>query len=287
MKEAVHLFGDDRSLFGIVTHPAIPRDPRTGVIILNAGQVHHVGPNRVHVDVARHLAEAGFTVARIDQSGKGESPPRRGMARHACLLQDFDDVAEHMATLGVDRYVIFGLCSGADDALIIADQRDRVVGLTLLDGYVEHSPLRYVSYVLRRAADPHWLKNPPRNLVKRVKGRLRTSGGEVDVRDWETPEIMNGYYRRFLKRGGRILAVFTRGARYYSRCGQLARTLGTDRGLTEVHLNHASHTYCERASREQLYGLVTKWVTQSCVPEPATHREPVSTEARHPLPLSG
>ncbi len=185
----------------------------------------------------------------------------------------------YMATLGIDRYVIFGLCSGADDALIIADRRNQVTGLALLDGFVEHSPLRYVSYVLRRVADPHWLKNPPRNLVKRVKGRLRTSGGEVDVRDWEAPEIMNGYYRRFLARDGRILAVFTRGARYYSRCGQLARTLGTGRGLTEVQLTHASHTYCERASRERLYGLVTDWMSQTFPAERQAADEPLAVSA--------
>jgi len=262
MKETAHVFGADRALFGIVTHPEAANTSRTGVILLNAGQVHHIGPNRIHVGIARHLAESGFISVRIDQSGKGESPARSGRSRTEALLQDFDDVEGHMSTLGIDKYVIFGLCSGADDALTISHQRPQVIGLALLDSFVAHTPLRYVDYVMRQFLSFDWVKNPPRNVLARLMKRLKRAAVQVDVRDWESPEIMNKYYRDFIDRDGKVIAIFTHGARYYTKCGQLARSIGSDRGLDEIYLKHASHTLCERANRESLYTLIPDWLSQ-------------------------
>ncbi|MGH9337465.1 MAG: alpha/beta fold hydrolase, partial [Vicinamibacteria bacterium] len=65
MSEKTLLFGKTKSLAGVVTDPVGGRNLRTpplGFVILNAGIVHHVGPNRIHVKLARRLAEAGFIV---------------------------------------------------------------------------------------------------------------------------------------------------------------------------------------------------------------------------------
>ena len=78
MRERTLLFGDGKSLVGIITEPP-PSDEvlaRPAVILLNAGLLHRIGPNRVHVRLARRLAEAGFVVMRFDYSGIGDSRPR-------------------------------------------------------------------------------------------------------------------------------------------------------------------------------------------------------------------
>ena len=77
MTEKALLFGEGKSLVGIVTLPAesSPVD-RPGIVILNAGVLHRVGPNRVHVQMARALAELGFTVLRFDLSSIGDSRAR-------------------------------------------------------------------------------------------------------------------------------------------------------------------------------------------------------------------
>ena len=71
MKERVYRFGPQRSLVGIYTEPSpeemIPDAPLA--VILNAGIVHHIGPFRLHVDLARRLAESGFRTLRLDLSG--------------------------------------------------------------------------------------------------------------------------------------------------------------------------------------------------------------------------
>ena len=58
MKETAITFGKSKSLTGVLTDP--PEAKREAgvpaVIFLNAGLIHHVGPNRLYVKLARALA---------------------------------------------------------------------------------------------------------------------------------------------------------------------------------------------------------------------------------------
>jgi alpha/beta superfamily hydrolase len=75
-EEAVH-FGSLGSLIGIVTSAARRNnEDKPGVVLLNPGIVHRVGPGRIYVKIARALAEQGFTVLRFDFSGIGDSSVR-------------------------------------------------------------------------------------------------------------------------------------------------------------------------------------------------------------------
>ena len=262
MIETVHLFGSEASLFGIVTHPSKHRVRRTAAIVLNAGQVHHIGPNRLHVALVRRLASLGFACARIDQSGKGESAVRSGKSREETLTQDFDETAEYLSSLGADRFVLIGLCSGADDALIIADQRPQVAGMVMLDGFVQNSKLNYVENTFREVRNMSWADSSPRKLGARINKFIKRTAAQVDVRDWDSPETMNQYYREFVARDGELLAIFTKGAKYYSRPKQLAASLGSDLGLTELYLEDTSHTFDKRADRLSLYLVVSDWMRE-------------------------
>lgn len=73
MREETCVFGSANPLVGIITHPEIDVGLPT-VILLNAGLIHRIGPNRVYVRLARHLAGLGFQVLRFDLSGIGDSP---------------------------------------------------------------------------------------------------------------------------------------------------------------------------------------------------------------------
>jgi len=50
MKESGFRFGRARHLVGVVGLPASPAD-NVGVIVLNAGMVHRIGPFRLHVEL--------------------------------------------------------------------------------------------------------------------------------------------------------------------------------------------------------------------------------------------
>ena len=99
--ERAYLFGNEKSLLGILTEPLVPvpAEPLPTLLLLNAGLLHRVGPFRMHVDLARRLARLGFPVFRLDLSGKGDSEPRRGQ----CLDEDraIQDIQEAMDFLAV------------------------------------------------------------------------------------------------------------------------------------------------------------------------------------------
>src|SRR5215471_10633060 len=76
LNEDAVLFGAQRSLVGIVSHPADFDPARPAVLLLNAGLMHRAGPYGVYVKLARQLASLGFLVLRFDFSGVGDSPRR-------------------------------------------------------------------------------------------------------------------------------------------------------------------------------------------------------------------
>src|SRR5438045_1954876 len=83
MREEAVLFGEFRSLVGIVTEPTTqhPHLARQAVILLNPGIVHRVGPGRIYVKIARALAKMGFVILRFDLSGIGDSAVRHDNLR--------------------------------------------------------------------------------------------------------------------------------------------------------------------------------------------------------------
>jgi dienelactone hydrolase len=150
-------FGPDRKLFGILTPAAEPPPGhRPALLLLNAGAVNRCGPHRLYVTMARRWAALGFTVLRIDLSGIGDSPalagerenlvyPRQGLAEIGAAL---DYLA---AERGAARFIIAGLCSGADLAYQAARREERLAGLVMMN------PRTFLDLDLNRVEQP-----PPR-----------------------------------------------------------------------------------------------------------------------------
>ena len=134
--EQVVQFGPERGLVGILTKPA--GDSTTSlpaVLLLNAGLLHRVGPNRIYVLIARALAANGFTVMRFDFSGLGDSQPR---ADHMPYAQSAPSEAQGAmdwltATQGAERFLLMGHCAGAGFSLLLASTDARVAGAVLIN----------------------------------------------------------------------------------------------------------------------------------------------------------
>ena len=110
-------FGEDNHLFGILSRAASDSD-RPAIVFFNAGAVHHVGPNRVYVTLARHLSAAGFACFRFDLEGIGDSVLRGpGRENHPYPETATRDAREAIELLrkrfGYRRFIALGLCSGA------------------------------------------------------------------------------------------------------------------------------------------------------------------------------
>jgi len=110
-------------LFGVLTYNHDVRAPGApAALFLNVANQHHVGPNRLWVELARQWAGAGIRSLRLDLSGLGDSPDRQGASgRWECFKPEaFEDVADAAQWLSPDdpsNVVLVGLCSGGYQAL--------------------------------------------------------------------------------------------------------------------------------------------------------------------------
>ena len=128
-REAIHervlRLGDDGHLVAIASDPPAA-DATPTAILLNAGVLHRVGPHRLHVRLARSLAASGIHAVRIDLSGIGDSRPLpSGLGFRASSVADVRAAMDQVGGTTA-RFVLFGVCSGADNALAAAEVDPRV-----------------------------------------------------------------------------------------------------------------------------------------------------------------
>ncbi len=124
--ESTQFLDIGRNLFGILTEPgedvARALQPGVAVILLNAGATHHIGPNRMHVSLARSWAQRGAVVLRIDLRGLGDSaslPDQPGTETYPrSALEDVETALSWLQLRYPEaRVTLLGICSGAYHAL--------------------------------------------------------------------------------------------------------------------------------------------------------------------------
>lgn len=203
----------DRELFGVLSTSKSPGARRRGVVLLNSGCIHHIGPNRLYVQLARRWAALGHDVLRLDLSGIGDSRPRPGSAENdgytRNALRDVRAAVEWMRERpGVVEVDLLGICSGAYHsfkAAVAGHRVDRVVAINpLLFFYHPGMPLDFAAFEVasetkryrERLRDPEAWRKLARGEVKldavvqivtrRVTGiataRLRTLGRWLGVK---------------------------------------------------------------------------------------------------------
>jgi pimeloyl-ACP methyl ester carboxylesterase len=118
-EEAISIDVGGLRLSGIVTEPALPTPggARRGIVMFNAGAVRRVGPNRLHVSLARAWAARGFTCLRIDLGcigdSDGDEAPRTRLYSMAAVPEARAVIDYLRVRLGTARVTVMGLCSGA------------------------------------------------------------------------------------------------------------------------------------------------------------------------------
>jgi len=152
MSEKAVLAGINKSMVGIVTEPDEgPGHPhRPGLIVLNAGLLHRVGPNRLYVKLTRTMAAEGFCSLRFDFAGIGDSQPRRDQipSDDAAVAETQEAIDFLGRTEGIEEVILLGVCSGANTAFRTALADDRVVGVAGING-------AYLDKHERAAIEPH------------------------------------------------------------------------------------------------------------------------------------
>jgi pimeloyl-ACP methyl ester carboxylesterase len=202
-----------QNVFGIVTSAAAPaagQDQPT-LLLLNSGAVHHVGPNRLYVQIARHCALLGMTVVRLDLPGLGDSPAENGKdenivyppAPHEIVGQAMELAREQ---LHAGKIYCAGICSGGYHSLKAA-----VAGLPL-NGIVVINPLTFFW-------KPHLSLAPP--AFQDTAEMMRYQQAGFQLRSWK--KLLTG---KVNLRGlaARLIRHFSR--RIIHKARNLARSVG-------------------------------------------------------------
>ncbi|CAN5907799.1 hypothetical protein BH11PSE13_BH11PSE13_33160 [soil metagenome] len=176
IKEFPVLFGSNGSLLGMISTPAEGQVEPVACIFYNMGGNHRVGPRRINVKLARQLAQAGVSSIRFDLAGLGDSGPATGsktfMAQAILDVQAAMDQVQE--SLGIRRFILMGLCSGAPSSLEATVIDPRVVGLLQFDGYAFPGRRARWERALRRALS---VPTNPIMILKTVRWIKRKLSG--------------------------------------------------------------------------------------------------------------
>jgi len=276
VNEKALLFGDGKSLVGVVTDPEPSATPLgRGVIILNAGVLHRVGPNRIHVQLARALSREGFVALRFDFSGIGDS--RQAGGHEHFVRRAAREVTEAMDFLersrGLSQFVVVGICAGADHGLQASLDDSRVRGAVLVDGYNRLSlgfGMALHRYRQKLLKPRSWLRfitgrsltwTALRNLVA-SRHSIRAVLAPPDS-TLPAPEEFVAQIQALAGRGTDLLLVYTGISAAYYNYKRLLRRKVSSAPLRErvriEHLADSDHLFTLRPNRERLVELVRVW----------------------------
>ncbi|MGH7830114.1 MAG: alpha/beta fold hydrolase [Candidatus Binatia bacterium] len=276
MSEQAFLLGKTKSLVGIVTEPsAVDRSSgRPAVLLLNAGLIHRVGPNRIYVKIARQLAATGFLVLRFDLSGIGDSRSRSdGQPFHEAIMTDVQEAMDFLTLhRGVDRFILMGICSGANNSLRAAHADPRIVGAVLIESYFFSSFGYYLYVYKKRLFKPRswWrlltMKSDLWNIVGKNNpfGSARSQPGQNALnRNRLSDTKIIGEIRDLLQRGIHLSLIYCADSpSYYNHYLRIKPELGSLSlsGKLEVTVfDQSDHIFTLVSNQEALVEAILDW----------------------------
>lgn len=277
----------ERSLLAIVAKPSRVLAERPIVMVLNAGVLHRVGPHRLHVSLARQLARRGLVAVRLDLSGLGDSPASatEGTFTDSAVADVRAAMSDLQRRYGARRFVIFGLCSGADNGIAAALVDERIAGLVLLDPHSYRTRRAALRRIKARAASmgnpltaARWgvetalrvARRQASARLARVKARVRGQADDAmadpPAQGREPPprEIFRAQLAQLADRGVKILAIFSGayGERYNHR-DQWFELFPELRGrIDHEYFPGANHMFTEQEAQAALLTTATTWLAR-------------------------
>ena len=285
MSEKAVLFGNTRSLVGIITDPpeSVRDNNLPAIILLNAGILHRVGPHRLYVKMTRNLATMGFVVLRFDFSGIGDSKVRHdNLPFEKSAISETQEAMGFLSTeKGIERFLLIGLCSGAVSAFQTACSDPRAVGAVLINIHrLSTETSEESSYFKnRRLAREYWKryifsgkswlkaitgKSDYRSIMRAMSFQLRSRFSRTQKQTVSSiANKASSALHLLTERDVRLLFVYDEGD---SGLDYLHVTLRNknhelssfEKLRTEV-IPHAGHTFTLLRSQEHLLKVVHDW----------------------------
>lgn len=266
MKEIALCLGSGAHLVGVLTPADAPVSP-VAMLILNAGTVHRIGPHRIGVKLARHLAAAGCTAVRFDISGVGDSvAPKDAVEFELQRTRDLQTVMDHVEKeFGIRRFALFGICAGAVNAHAAALADPRVVGAFMVDGYI-YTTLKGQVIRLFAQLKAHGFSKVAVRASRRAWSSLRalSSRSKSGVPSANpTRQEFAAQIQSLVDRGTRVALMFSGTyVHLYSYPGQLRDAFGSHRFIDQIDCHFTpdiDHTMTPLAAQDRLLALVREW----------------------------
>ncbi len=269
--ERVDRFGDE--LVGIMTLPERIAPGAPACLLLNTGVMNRIGPHRLNVKIARDIAAAGVPCLRMDLSGLGDSPASKATLRaDEQAVLDLQAAMDHVQrTLGIDRFVVFGLCSGAINGYRLALADPRVAGLMMFDGFVFptfKTALLRRWFRVRRMTWPERLGKVRDRLLFRARRPARRRlevDGLLDMQFQTPSRAQFAQNMETLIRRGTAVFLFYSGsyADGHNYQGQLRDAFGNAMFLDHVRYDFMAdvdHTLTTLESQRRVIAIFGDWV---------------------------
>jgi pimeloyl-ACP methyl ester carboxylesterase len=270
MKESLVRFGAETSMVGIVTVGEEAHPMKVGCLLPNIGLAHRIGPHRLNVKVARKLAECGFPTLRFDLSGVGDSPNVRTSddviaqavvdMRHA-----MDHLQEHY---GIQRFLVFGICSGAQNGYFLASKDDRVVGLMMYDGFDFPSFRSKLDHFIFQFRAAPW-SSIGRRVLLRVRSKSQRKPDDIFAAALDEMHPTSTQFRNVLQqlvsRGVKIFIFYSGSRRASDNNRGLLGGLGSPSLLDKITYRfdaELDHTATSLASQQRLLSMIGDWARQ-------------------------
>lgn len=274
--ESIQVFGAQENLVGVYRAAPHTTPAHPAVLMLTAGMLHHVGPMRLHVQLARQLAAQGTASFRFDLSGIGES--LAVAASGNSLDRAGDEIIEAMNWLqsqqGHTEFALFGLCSGADDALAAALRDSRIVALTLLDGCGYPTPAsrghRFRRKILPKLLSPRKWRDYFLSALDASDAATATMPLGEDIREFPDRATAEQQIQRLLARGVRLQFIYTGGVvDYYSYAEQffdMFPNIQPDENLSVEYCPTLDHLAALAEDRQLILDRACHWLASPLLP---------------------
>jgi pimeloyl-ACP methyl ester carboxylesterase len=246
---------------------------RPVVVMLTPGMLNSAGPMRLHVHLARELASQGISSFRFDLSGIGESlavgSNKTSLERATDeLRQALDFLANEF---GHDVFMVFGLCSGADDAISSAVVDHRIRAMALMDAcgyrttpfYTAWLARKYLPKLIRPSKWADWI------MQRFVAGISEPKGLPmgIDIREFPNREQAEYELRSMTERGVQMKFVYTGGVvDYYSYRDQFFDMFPSLRGRREISVSYhpeKDHVLMLTEDRRTIVDEVVGWFVET------------------------
>lgn len=248
-----------------------------GLILLNAGVLPRVGPHRLNVELARTAARHGIPAIRFDFPGLGDSGFTNSRAAHD--EQALDAIAHAMNELNgtvsaPGKFLIAGLCSGADAGLMMAKRDQRVAGLFMIEPYYYPGLLSGPCRTIRRLRE-YGLGRASRRVAQMLKTRLSTGSAEhagdpmpldpeEDARPTPDQQSFASDLEALLSRGAHLELIYanTLMGRYdlWRHQRQIFRPLRDHPHFHVELVPDTDHSFTRIAARQHLVNRLDEWL---------------------------